>query len=86
MRSVRLQRCAETPCRRALVEPEVVAESPPTDGGLIEARARYAELRLVVFRVAGNAGSGIVGRISQRVRFFGVIRQRVIGYAGIRVT
>jgi hypothetical protein len=27
----------------------------------------------VIFRVAGHAGSGIVGRISQRVRPFGVI-------------
>jgi hypothetical protein len=40
----------------------------------------------IVFRVAGHTGSGIVGRISQRVRPTGVIRQRVIGYARVRVS
>jgi hypothetical protein len=40
----------------------------------------------IVFCVAGYTGSGIVGRISQRVRPFGVIGQCVIGYARMRVT
>jgi hypothetical protein len=48
--------------------------------------ARVVVVGSFLFRVTGHTGSGIVGGISERVRPFGVIRQRVAGHARSRVT